>query len=88
MGIILLTLNHLMLFSNLSNITKIWIIIISFTACLLDIASSWLVRFISADFAILKLSSMIVEQISLLALIYIITKSIFFSEKKAVLYDK
>ena len=88
MGIILLTLNHLMLFSNLSNITKIWIIIISFTACLLDIASSWLVRFISADFAILKLSSMVVEQISLLALIYIITKSIFFSEKKAVMYDK
>lgn len=39
MGIILMTLNHLMLFSDLSMRFKIILIIVSFSACLLDIAS-------------------------------------------------
>ncbi len=88
MGIILMTLNHLMLFSDLSMRFKIILIIVSFSACLLDIASSWLVRFVSADFAYLKLSSMLVEQISLVALIFIILKSLFMSDGKPAIYDK
>ena len=88
MGIILMTLNHLMLFSDLSMRFKIILIIVSFSACLLDIASSWLVRFVSADFAYLKLSSMLVEQVSLVALIIIILKSLFMSDGKPAIYDK
>jgi len=88
MGIILMTLNHLMLFSDLTMRFKIILIIVSFSACLLDIASSWLVRFVSADFAYLKLSSMLVEQVSLVALIFIILKSLFMSDGKPAIYDK
>ncbi len=88
MGIILMTLNHLMLFSDLSMKFKIMLIVVSFSACLLDIVSSWLVRFVSADFAYLKLSSMVVEQISLVALIFIIIKSLFMSDGKPAIYDK
>jgi hypothetical protein len=88
MGIILMTLNHLMLFSDLSMRFKIMLIVVSFSACLLDIVSSWLVRFVSADFAYLKLSSMVVEQISLVALIFIIIKSLFMSYGKPAIYDK
>lgn len=88
MGIILMTLNHLMLFSDLSMRFKIILIIVSFSACLLDIASSWLVRFVSADFAYLKLSSMLVEQVSLVALIFIILKSLFMSDGKPAIYGK
>jgi len=88
MGIILMTLNHLMLFSDLSMRFKIMLIVVSFSACLLDILSSWLVRFVSADFAYLKLSSMVVEQISLVALILIIIKSLFMSDGKPAIYDK
>ena len=88
MGIILMTLNHLMSFSDLSMRFKIILIIVSFSACLLDIASSWLVRFVSADFAYLKLSSMLVEQVSLVALIFIILKSLFMSDGKPAIYDK
>ena len=88
MGIILMTLNHLMLFSDLSMRFKIMLIVVSFSACLLDIVSSWLVRFVSADFAYLKLSSMVVEQISLVALIFIIIKSLFMSDGKPAIYDK
>tara|TARA_B100000902_G_scaffold97526_1_gene100103 strand:+ start:9779 stop:10276 length:498 start_codon:yes stop_codon:yes gene_type:complete len=88
MGIILMTLNHLMLFSDLSMRFKIMLIVVSFSACLLDILSSWLVRFVSADFAYLKLSSMVVEQISLVALIFIIIKSLFMSDGKPAIYDK
>ena len=86
MGIILMTLNHLMLFSQLRYSYKIWIIVISFSSCLLDIASSWLVRYISSGFSILKVSSMIVEQISLVLLIYIIIKSIYSKENNEVIY--
>ena len=86
MGIILMTLNHLMLFSQLKYSYKIWIIVISFSSCLLDIASSWLVRYISSGFSILKVSSMIVEQISLVLLIYIIIKSIYSKENNEVIY--
>jgi hypothetical protein len=88
MGIILMTLNHLMLFSDLSMRFKIMLIVVSFSACLLDIVSSWLVRFVSADFAYLKLSSMVIEQISLVALIFIIIKSLFMSDGKPAIYDK
>lgn len=88
MGIILMTLNHLMLFSDLSMRFKIMLIVVSFSACLLDILSSWLVRFVSADFAYLKLSSMVVEQISLVALIFIIIKSLFMSDGKPAIYEK
>jgi len=88
MGIILMTLNHLMLFSDLSMRFKIMLIVVSFSACLLDILSSWLVRFVSADFAYLKLSSMVVEQISLVALIFIIIKSVFMSDGKPAIYEK
>ena len=86
MGIILMTLNHLMLFSQLKYSYKIWIIVISFSSCILDIASSWLVPYISSGFSILKVSSMIVEQISLVLLIYIIIKSIYSKENNEVIY--
>ncbi|MBT89594.1 MAG: hypothetical protein CMN79_03785 [Spirochaetales bacterium] len=82
MGIILMTLNHLMLFSNLKNSHKVLIIIISFTSCLLDISSSWLVRYVSSSFSLLKVTSMIVEQVFLLLLIIIITQSIFLKNQK------
>ena len=86
MGIILLTLKHLMLFSNLDIRYKIFIIVFSFSACLLDISSSWLVRYVSSSFAILKVVSMIDEQIFLVLLIIIITKSIFMQDEKEVTY--
>ena len=86
MGIILMTLNHLMLFSKLKDSYKILIIVISFTSCLLDIGSSWLVRYVSSSFSLLKVSSMITEQVFLVLLIFIIIKSIFTKENDEVTY--
>ena len=86
MGIILMTLNHLMLFSKLKDSYKILIIVISFTSCLLDIGSSWLVRYVSSSFSLLKVSSMITEQVFLILLIFIIIKSIFTKENDEVTY--
>lgn len=86
MGIILMTLNHLMLFSKLKDSYKILIIIISFTSCLLDIGSSWLVRYVSSSFSLLKVSSIITEQVFLILLIFIIIKSIFTKENDEVTY--
>lgn len=86
MGIILLTLNHLMLFSNLKINHKIFIIVISFTSCLLDISSSWLVRYVGSSFSVLKVTSMVVEQVFLCLLIIIITQSIFLKNQEEVTY--
>jgi hypothetical protein len=53
---------------------------------LLDIGSSWLVRYVSSSFSLLKVSSMITEQVFLVLLIFIIIKSIFTKENDEVIY--
>ena len=72
MAILLITLTHLMLFTSLSSGWKLTLIVVSFTSSLLEIISSWLIRYISPIFAYLKLGSFIVMQASLLILIIII----------------
>jgi len=73
MAIILVTLNHLILFSKINNIWKLIVIMASFISAFGDIAGGWLVRYVSPSFAYLKLGSVIVLQISLaLLLIFVL----------------
>lgn len=72
MGIILVTLNHLVLFSNISRYLKVTLILSSFFSALGDIAGGWLIRYMSPQFAYLKIASVIVLQLSLLFLILIV----------------
>lgn len=69
MGILLLTLTHLMLFVPLPAEHKPWFIIISFTSALVDEGSGWLVRFVHPAFAYLKIAGFLSLEISLAALI-------------------
>ncbi len=71
MGLLLLTLTHLMLFVPLSSNTKAGFIIIPFTAALLDEAGGWLVRFVHPLFAYLKIAGFVALEVSLAALIVV-----------------
>jgi len=64
MGILLLTLTHLMLFVPLPAERKPWFIIIPFTSALIDEGSGWLVRFVHPAFAYLKIIGFLSLEIS------------------------
>ena len=77
MAIILVTLNHLILFTGISGRSKLIIILSSFSSALGDIMSGWLIRYVAPQFAYLKIVSFLVLQISFLLLIYINMKYLY-----------
>ena len=72
MAIILVTLNHLLLFSRINNVWKLIIILASYISAFGDIAGGWLIRYVSPSFAYLKLGSVIILQISFAALLVLV----------------
>ncbi|HEV8711708.1 MAG TPA: hypothetical protein VGX03_02635 [Candidatus Binatia bacterium] len=69
MGILLLTLTHLMLFVPLRTALKPWFIVVPFSAALLDEGGGWLVRFAHPLFAYLKIAGFVTLEVSLAVLI-------------------
>jgi hypothetical protein len=53
------SLNHSMRFIDVWNIWKILLIVSSFLSALGDIAGGWLIRYVSADFAYVKIISVL-----------------------------
>ncbi len=72
MAIILVTLNHLVLFTKIGNFWKLLLILSSYLSALGDIAGGWLILYVSPDFAYLKIASLLVLQVSLAALMIIV----------------
>lgn len=83
MAIILVTLNHLILFTPIKNSWKFILILSSFLSALGDIAGGWLIKYVSPYFAYFKLASVIILQISL-ALLMILIVIHLYSNKKSV----
>lgn len=77
MGILLLTLTHLMLFVPLRADIKPWFIIIPFTAALLDEGGGWLVRFVHPMFAYVKIAGFVLLEGSLAVLICVSLWAVF-----------
>jgi hypothetical protein len=73
MAIILVTLNHLILFARIGNLWKLFLILTSFVSAFGDIAGGWLILYVSPLFAYLKIASVIVLQASLAFLLAIVT---------------
>ena len=82
MGILLLTLTHLMLFVPLPAERKPWFIIIPFTSALIDEGSGWLVRFIHPLFAYLKIGGFLALEISLAVLMGCSLWAVFVGSQK------
>ncbi|RMF24824.1 MAG: hypothetical protein D6760_02495 [Deltaproteobacteria bacterium] len=76
MGMLLLTLTHLMLFVPLSLETKAWGIATAFGSGLVGELSGWAVRFVHPWFAIVKIASFLVLQAVVLWLIVIVARAL------------
>jgi hypothetical protein len=83
MAVILVTLNHLILFTALGNVWKLLLVVSSFLSALGDIAAGWLIRYVSPDFAYLKIVSVIVLQVSLAALMVITIWFVYSASKNS-----
>jgi hypothetical protein len=77
MGMLLLVLTHLILFVPLRNTTKAWLIIVPFFSAILDESAGWLVRFVSPNFAYLKIAGFLLLEASLAALVAFSLWSVF-----------
>jgi hypothetical protein len=69
MGMLVMTLTHLLLFLPTSRSAKVWMVSVAFGSALLDEASSWAVRFLHPAFAWVKVGAFLLLQASLLAAI-------------------
>lgn len=76
MGILLLTLTHLLLFVPLSLSTKAWGIAVSFTSAIAGEISGWAVRFVHPGFAYLKVASFLLLQGTLLWLMVCVARAL------------
>jgi len=72
MGMLVLTLTHLMLMTEFSVRLKIWLSGLTYASALADEAGGWLVRFVHPLFAYFKIASFVVLELSLAALLVIV----------------
>jgi len=82
MGLLVLTLTHLMLMTQLSVAVKVGLNAAIYIATILNEAASWLVVFVHPYFAYLKIGSFIVLELSLLALIISVSVSLLYARRK------
>jgi len=83
MGMLLLTLTHLLLFVPLSLRVKAWGIAIAFASGLTGELSSWGVRFVHPAFAYLKIASFLTLEGVLLWLMIVVVRAMFFNAPSA-----
>jgi hypothetical protein len=72
MGILVVTLTHLMLMTNFSIRLKIWLSGMTYISALADEAGGWLVRFVHPYFAYFKIASFLLLELSLAALLVVV----------------
>jgi len=76
-GMLLMVLTHLMLFIPVSGKIKAWLIAVPFLAGFVSEISGWLVRFVSPNFAIMKVAGFLLLQASLITLVIIAVWAVF-----------
>ena len=72
MGILVMTMTHLLLFVPAPGYLKAWFVIATFVSALFDEASGWLIVYVHEVFAWMKVASFVVFQVSLLAIIVLL----------------
>ncbi|MDI1276913.1 hypothetical protein [Methylobacter sp.] len=72
MGMLVLTLTHLMLMTEFSVRLKIWLSSSTYAAALADEAGGWLVRFADPLFAYFKIAAFVMLELSLAALLIVV----------------
>ena len=72
MGILIMTMAHLMLFAPLANRLKAWVIGLAFASALADEAAGWLIRFVAPVFVYVKIAAFLTFQATLAALVVVV----------------
>jgi hypothetical protein len=76
MGILIVTLTHLLLFTSLAVPLKIGLTASTFVAAVTDELAGWLVRFVHPVFAYLKIGSFLILELSLASLLILTALSL------------
>ena len=76
MGMLIVTLTHLMLMTDFSVRLKIWISGLTYISALADEAGGWLVRFADPMFAYFKIAAFLLLEFSLAALLIVVIFSL------------
>jgi hypothetical protein len=82
MGMLVVTLTHLMLMTNFSTRLKIWLSALTYLSAIADEAGGWLVRFVHPLFAYFKVASFLLLEISLAAILVVVTFSLLRARKQ------
>ena len=72
MGMLVLTLTHLMLMTEFPVRLKIWLSGLTYAAALADEAGGWLVRFVDPLFAYFKIAAFVLLELSLAAFLIVV----------------
>lgn len=72
MGMLIVTLTHLMLMTDFSVRLKIWLSAATYVSAIADEAGGWLVRFAHPLFAYLKIAAFLMLELSLAALLAVV----------------
>jgi hypothetical protein len=76
MGMLIVTLTHLMLMTDFSVRLKIWLSSLTYLSALADEAGGWLVRFVHPLFAYFKIAAFLMLELSLAALLCVVIFSL------------
>ncbi len=82
MGMLVLTLTHLMIMTSLPTWIKIWLSVFIYLAAIADEAAGWLVRFVDPWFAYFKIAAFLALEASLLVLIVVVVLSLIESRRQ------
>jgi hypothetical protein len=82
MGMLVLTLTHLMLMTEFSVRLKIWLSYATYFSALADEAGGWLVRFVHPLFAYFKIASFLLLEFSLAALVVVVSLALLRARKQ------
>ena len=77
MGMLAVTLTHLMLMTEFSTRLKIWLSSLTFFSAISEVLAGWLVRFVHPLFAYFKIAMFLTLELSLFALIITVAWSLF-----------
>ena len=82
MGMLVLTLTHLMLMTHLPTLVKVWLSVVVYGAAIADEAAGWLVRYAHPNFAYFKIGAFLLLEFSLAALILVVIISLIQSRRR------
>jgi hypothetical protein len=82
MGMLVLTLTHLMLMTHLPTLLKVWLSVIIYASAIADEAAGWLVLFVHPGFAYFKIAAFLSLEISLAVLVVVVVISLLQARRR------